>query len=296
MVFALAAGAWLLLGSPFTQATHSPSVATYAFDADRSGSSYNFTFVGGLITQNEITVPSVEPCAQVTSLGGHGGFEPPAHVFQIVAKNMTDMVFYDIRIDFDPSLMHIVGFNGTPYFNSVIGKDTGWINIPIRTTDTPFQRPDSASENIENTNGTSFFADTYQGVRTFFNSPDQPHTFTTGEPYATPDEFVVLAEISMHFLSAADGQLVDIDLTNATTPGNDYGSLVTLDDPGTPLIDETVEETVVVPPGNLLDGQIAVFIDTSINCPEPTPEPTPTPTPTPTPPCPLTTPCRRVPQ
>ncbi len=247
----------VLLSREFTQAAHGTTQPSMAFDAVISDNTYTFVLDASTntITRNEINVGSVTPCTVVNTLGGSGAFgQPPPHQFDIVGGAFTDMVFFDIRINYDPNLVVIDGFNSTPFAGPV--GDLGFINLPIDISATPPQRAHSAAPDIDNAGGTAFFADTYQGSRSFFFSPDQPHTHSATEPYQANDGWVVLARVSMHFKPAADGQVVSIDLSNTPTPGSDYGS----------FDGSFIEEIVPVPESNLFDGQIAVAPAT---CPAP---------------------------
>lgn len=232
-----------------TEAGHNPPVATFAVDVNIEGNTYTRDpNADGSPADNSLVVATADFCIQVPA--------PGPQTIDIVARNTLDLVGYDVRLNYDPSLAVIATVEPTPFLDPP-STVVGFINLPVESGDR--RRGVIPAPNLE-TAGSVFFATTYLGGdRTAFASPDHPHAPSVAEPYAANDpDGVTLLRLSFDLDPASNGQIVPFDLTNQTQPGNDYIAL----DPAT-----GDGEIVPVPEANLIDGAIAV----NTACPAPPP-------------------------
>jgi len=232
-----------------TEAGHNPPVATFAVDVSIEGNAYTRDpNADGSPADNSLVVGTADFCIQVPA--------PGPQTIDIVARNTLDLVGYDIRLNYDPSLAVIADAQHTPFLDPP-STVVGFINLPVESGDR--RRGVIPANNLE-TAGSAFFATTYLGgARTAFSSPDHPHEPSVAEPYAANDpDGVTLMRLSFDLDPVSNGRIVPFDLTNQTQPGNDYIAL----DPAT-----GDGEIVPVPEANLIDGAIAV----NTACPAPPP-------------------------
>src|SRR5438093_8146988 len=136
-----------------TEAGHNPPVATFAVDVNVDGNNYTRDpNSDGNPADNSLVVETVDFCIQVPA--------PGPQTIDIVARNMRDLVGYDVRLKYDPSLAMITAAEHTP-FPDPPSPAVGFINLPVESGNR--HRGVLPANNIDDSAGTAFLATTYLG-------------------------------------------------------------------------------------------------------------------------------------
>jgi hypothetical protein len=197
-------------------------------------------------TTNTMSVGVINDCLAATSAVTH------IHVTHLVIQNVTDLVGWQVRLNYIGDKMRPQGQNVVPFTDNTTAQTVGFTNLPIDQT-TLVHRDVTAASSIppapadgSNTPQTALIGATYNGTPDFAISPDTPAKPVPDDSSYNAPTGGVLTQLTLQVVGNETGQSLTMDLDD-NSPNPPGSAAVVFTGSGS--------QTINLPESSLRDGR-----------------------------------------
>jgi hypothetical protein len=211
-------------------------------------------------TTNSMTVGSIESSSTGAQTSTH------THQVDLIAKNVRDLVGWQVRLNYVGDRMRPASHNVTPFIDNSTLQNVGFSNLPIDQTTllhrdvTPAAAIPVAPPDGTNTQQSALIGASFVGAQNAAVSPDTPAKSIPDDTSYNAPNGGVLSRITLQILGSECDHALVMDLDD-----NDPNA------PGSAIVMFSSSETTRI---DLTESQLHDATHTETGCPSPTATPT----------------------